>query len=100
VAAFDVLEAVVGKADRSHEPAVRKLCHRAPCLLERNAGIVGPVQEVDVEVLAPETPQTVTARLQDLLALKPLPPPVNAAPSIAQTRAPLTCVFANRTAAA
>ena len=58
------------KPDRAHKPSVSKLRHSAPCLIERDAGVVRPVQEVDVEVVAPKTREAVTARLQDLLASK------------------------------
>ena len=67
---LDFLEAVLRQPNRAHEPLAHKLRHRTPRLVKRNAGIVGPVQEVGVEVFAPETFQTVTAGLLDLFTSK------------------------------
>ena len=71
MAALDVGQLVVREADRADEPGVREFRHRAPGLLEWNAGLVGPVQEVDVDLLSPEPAKTRPARGMDLFGAKP-----------------------------
>src|SRR5436190_1701093 len=64
----DLLRRVVRDADRADEPGVHELCHRAPGLLERDARLVGPVEEVHVDVTPSEAFQARAAGRVDLLA--------------------------------
>ena len=73
MAALDILELVVRHADRANEALVGELGHRTPRLLERDAGVVRPVQEVDVDVLSPESPQALAAGSVNLLGTEAAP---------------------------
>jgi hypothetical protein len=52
MAALDVAELVVREADGTDETFLGKLGHRTPHLFERHARFIGPVQEMDVDVVA------------------------------------------------
>jgi hypothetical protein len=67
MAALDVACGVVGEADRPDEAFVYELRHRAPGLLERNAGLVRPVEKVDVDPVAVEPFEASLASRPDLL---------------------------------
>ena len=71
MAALDVLDGVVRKSDRTDESGVGEFRHGAPRLLEGDAGAIGPVEEVEVEVLAPESAQARAAGCVDLIATEP-----------------------------
>ena len=69
VARLDLLDGEVREADRAHEPFVDELAHRAPRLVERHAaGLVGPVEEVEVEMIDAEPLEAGTARRMQPLA--------------------------------
>jgi hypothetical protein len=59
VTALDVLHDVVGHPDRPHEAGIDQFGHCTPGLLERHTGTVGPMQEVDIDLVAPEPTQAV-----------------------------------------
>src|SRR6185437_11028124 len=71
VATLDVFQLVVREPGRAHEARVDELRHGSPGLLERDSALVGPVQEIDVEVIPSQPPKAVPARRQDLLTAEP-----------------------------
>ena len=73
VTAGHLFEGVVREPDRANETALGELCHRGPRFLQRDARVVRPVEEVDVEVIAAESFKALAACLQDLLSAEPAP---------------------------
>ena len=71
VAALDVLQLVVRQSDRADESRVDELCHGSPRFLERDARVVGPMEEVDVELLTSEPAKAVAARRMNLVMAEP-----------------------------
>src|SRR4051812_25026828 len=65
---------MVRQTDRADESFVRESGHRAPRLVQRYAGLVGRMKEVDVEVLAAEALKTRHARRADLVGTEAAAP--------------------------
>ena len=74
VTALDVVEAVVRETDRAHEPIVDQLRESTPRFLERHAGVIWVVEEVEVDGVAAEPVEAGTTSRMHLSRRNPVPP--------------------------
>jgi hypothetical protein len=67
VASVDVVALVVRQPDASHETVGDESGHGAPGVRKRHSGLIGPMQQVQIEVVTAEAPEAHLTRSADLL---------------------------------